>query len=53
MARHAATRILEQHPEIARDNIYTAVVCGELEDRWNKWSCTNARAHACFPRTYE
>lgn len=32
MARHAAMRILEQHPEIARDNIYTAVVCGEVEE---------------------
>ncbi|MBI4474483.1 MAG: ankyrin repeat domain-containing protein, partial [Acidobacteria bacterium] len=32
IARHAAMRILQQHPEIARDNIYTAVVCGEVED---------------------
>ncbi len=32
MARHAAMRLLEQHPEIARDSIYTAVVCGEIEE---------------------
>jgi uncharacterized protein len=32
MARHAAMRILRKHPEIARDSIYTAVVCGELEE---------------------
>jgi len=32
MARHAAMRILEQRPEIARANIYTAVVCGEIEE---------------------
>ncbi len=32
MARHAAMRILQQHPEIARDSLYTAVVCGELEE---------------------
>ena len=30
MARHAADRILRAHPEIARDSIYTAVVCGDL-----------------------
>ncbi len=30
MALHTAGRMLEQHPEIARDSIYTAVVCGEL-----------------------
>jgi len=29
-ATHAAERLLRRHPEIARDNIYTAVVCGEL-----------------------
>src|SRR5437879_4860140 len=32
IARHAAVRILEQHPEIAHDSIYTAVVCGEIEE---------------------
>jgi ankyrin repeat protein len=32
MARHAAMRILEQNTEIARDSIYTAVVCGEIEE---------------------
>ena len=32
MARHAAMRILQQNPEIAHDSIYTAVVCGEIED---------------------
>jgi hypothetical protein len=31
MALHAAERILRRHPEIARDSIYTAVVCGDLE----------------------
>jgi ankyrin repeat protein len=31
MARHAAMRILDQHPGIARDSLYTAVVCGEIE----------------------
>jgi ankyrin repeat protein len=31
MAQHAAMRILQAHPEIARANLYTAVVCGELE----------------------
>lgn len=25
-------RILERYPEIARDNIHTAVVCGDLEE---------------------
>ena len=30
--RHAAVRILAQHPEIARANLYTAVVCGETEE---------------------
>jgi ankyrin repeat protein len=28
----AAERLLAQHPEIARDSIYTAVVCGELAE---------------------
>jgi ankyrin repeat protein len=28
---HTAARLLERHPEIARDSIYTAVVCGDLE----------------------
>ena len=32
IARHAASRILAQHPEIARANLYTAVVCGEIEE---------------------
>lgn len=31
MARHTAMRILEQHPEIANDSIYTAVVCGNVK----------------------
>jgi hypothetical protein len=31
MALHAAARILEHHPEIAHDSLYTAVVCGEVE----------------------
>ncbi len=28
----AAARLLAQHPEIARDSIYTAVVCGDLDE---------------------
>jgi ankyrin repeat protein len=28
---HAAARLLARHPEIARENIYTAVVCGDLD----------------------
>lgn len=32
MARHTAMRILKQHPDIARTDIYTAVVCGELDE---------------------
>jgi hypothetical protein len=32
MAQQAALRILARHPAIAHDSIYTAVVCGELED---------------------
>ena len=31
MYDRAAARLLEQHPEIARVNLYTAIVCGELE----------------------
>jgi ankyrin repeat protein len=30
MARHTAMRILSRHPEIARDSLSTAVVCGDL-----------------------
>ena len=29
---HAATRLLKLHPEIARENIYTAIACGEIEE---------------------
>src|SRR5207249_4025925 len=32
MARHAAMRFLEQNPEIAHESVYTAVVCGEVEE---------------------
>ena len=32
IARHAAMRLLAQHPEIAHHSLYTAIVCGELED---------------------
>jgi ankyrin repeat protein len=32
MARHAAMRLLEQNPAIARESIYTAVVCGDREE---------------------
>src|SRR5438874_3924838 len=32
MHDRAASRLLAQHPEIARDSIYTAVVCGEIEE---------------------
>lgn len=28
----AAQRILAEHPEIARDNLYTAIVCGEIDE---------------------
>jgi ankyrin repeat protein len=28
---HAASRLLQRHPDIAHDNIFTAVVCGEIE----------------------
>jgi len=31
-SRSAAARILEQHPEIARENIYTAAVRGDIEE---------------------
>jgi ankyrin repeat protein len=30
MALHTAKRLLERHPDIARDTIYSAIVCGEL-----------------------
>ena len=30
MARHTAMSVLARHPEIARDSLYTAVVCGDL-----------------------
>ena len=30
-AKHTAMRLLERHPAIATANLYTAVVCGELE----------------------
>lgn len=29
---HTALRILQHHPEIARDSIHTAVVCGDIEE---------------------
>jgi uncharacterized protein len=29
---HAAARLLERHPELARANIYTAVTCGEIDE---------------------
>ncbi len=32
MAQHAALRLLRQNPEIARKNLYTAIVCGEIEE---------------------
>ena len=32
MCDRAAARLLAQHPEIGRDSIYTAVVCGELAE---------------------
>jgi ankyrin repeat protein len=32
IARNAAGRILARHPEIARDSIYSAVVCGDLAE---------------------
>jgi hypothetical protein len=30
--KRAALRILKRYPEIARDSIHTAVVCGDLEE---------------------
>ena len=30
-ALHIAHRLLERHPEIARDSFYTAIVCGDVE----------------------
>ena len=32
MYDRAAQRILAQHPEIARDSLYTAIVCGDVEE---------------------
>lgn len=32
MDDRAAARLLAQHPEIARDSIYTAIVCGEIAE---------------------
>lgn len=32
VASHAALRLLQQHPEIARADIHTATVCGEIEE---------------------
>lgn len=32
MALHTADLLLAQHPEIARDNFYTAIVCGNLPE---------------------
>ena len=32
MYDRAAQRILAQHPDIARDSIYTAIVCGDIEE---------------------
>src|SRR5438034_4124095 len=32
IARHAAERLLKRCPEIARNSLYTAVVCGEREE---------------------
>ncbi len=32
IARHAAMRILQANPDIARESIYTAVVCGEIKE---------------------
>jgi uncharacterized protein len=32
MAHNAALRILQRYPDLARENIYTAVVCGEIEE---------------------
>jgi uncharacterized protein len=32
MAQHAAERMLKRFPELARESVHTAVVCGELEE---------------------
>ena len=32
MARHAAMRLLKRYPEIARASLYTAIVCGDLNE---------------------
>jgi uncharacterized protein len=32
MYDRAAQRLLSQHPEIARDSLYTAIVCGDVEE---------------------
>ena len=32
MAVHTAMRILKRYPEVARDSLYTAVACGDLEE---------------------
>jgi ankyrin repeat protein len=32
MARQTAMSVLSRHPEVARDSIHTAVVCGDLEE---------------------
>ncbi|HYN81672.1 MAG TPA: ankyrin repeat domain-containing protein [Gemmatimonadaceae bacterium] len=32
MAQHTAMRILERHPEVARERIHTVVVCGDLPE---------------------
>lgn len=32
MRMHDADRLVRRHPELARSNLYTAVVCGELEE---------------------
>jgi ankyrin repeat protein len=32
MARHAAMRLLARYPEIVRDSLYTATVCGDLDE---------------------
>ena len=32
MALHIAARILARHPEVARHSLYTAIVCGDLEE---------------------
>src|SRR6266403_2695471 len=32
MALHTAERLLKRHPEIARDSLYTAIVCGDIAE---------------------